>query len=359
MTDATQSTSRASPDPPTTSRTDNVSSCDDRGAHSTGLTSRQTTLSPTIASTIQSMRTLGFPSPSRNSPLAPDDCDEVCLTDRDNSGESGILTWEGGASAGVKQRIEVEDDVIIAADNTRVCEDDPGDGSVTSEDEPLIRKVGRRRRRSFTMEPLALISDDDLRVAHSPELTSPSERGLHTAATEDKPDYASWQLEDLKKEVARFGFRRSSKREVLLRRLDEVWSAMRTSGTALEGPTMSQEPKKAPTSRKRKPQTAQGGDDITEADFIGQETVGERLRLLLLRNEDLYLRILRYEVRRLLCALQEQETMLNDDSALQPIYFEEIVALSAENGLKASKPLLLRCLDEQVCLYNEDVQLSD
>ena len=102
------------------------------------------------------------------------------------------------------------------------------------------------------------------------------------------PDYNSYTLAKLQTEVARYGFRVSKERSVLVDQLTQVWIAMHPA------PPPPATPAKKPRAKARsKKLVPNSSDDNQDA----EETVGERLRKLIAANDELYLKVLRYEVR--------------------------------------------------------------
>lgn len=102
------------------------------------------------------------------------------------------------------------------------------------------------------------------------------------------PDYASLPIADLQKEVTRYGFRISKERSVLVDQLTQVWIATHPQKAVKKKAAV----KKAVTKeRKKKVVVEEGAEVETEI-----ESLGERLRTLLVGDEEMYLKILRYEV---------------------------------------------------------------
>ncbi|KAK4702112.1 hypothetical protein P7C70_g4110, partial [Phenoliferia sp. Uapishka_3] len=172
---------------------------------------------------------------------------------------------------------------------------------------------------------------DHLRSSPPPPRASTSKTAppKPTPTPAGMPDYSTFETAKLQTEVSKYGFRISKERSVLIEQLTQVWMAMHPP-VPVAAPKAT--PKKPRAKAKAKSKKAAVGDEDDE-DVGEEETVGERLRKAILGNEELYLKVLRYE----------------------PIFFDEIVNLAAENGIKSSKPLLMRCLDEQcVTFYTQD-----
>ncbi|GAA5951681.1 hypothetical protein JCM21900_005758 [Sporobolomyces salmonicolor] len=171
------------------------------------------------------------------------------------------------------------------------------------------------------------------------------------------PAYADLSLAALRKEVAKYGFRPSTEKGVMVEQIRMIWMAMNPQPGPVEGCEKGEREegkargrKKATvatktvtkTSRKKATKTATKGrqrkavtsaDEGEDAEEGDQQTTGERLRALILADPALYLRILRYE----------------------PIHIDELVALTTVNGLKVARALLIRCLDDQsITFYSQD-----
>lgn len=123
------------------------------------------------------------------------------------------------------------------------------------------------------------------------------------------PDFAALAVTTLQRKVRQYGFRASKEKDVLVAQLEQVWTAMHQGGGG--GGDMEAMPAMAPKGGRKKPggrgrgkalETADGesGDDVPGAAAAAaepDETVGEKLRALIVAETSLYLRILRYEVR--------------------------------------------------------------
>ncbi|GAA5913032.1 hypothetical protein JCM8208_005674 [Rhodotorula glutinis] len=187
------------------------------------------------------------------------------------------------------------------------------------------------------------------RLHHSGPSASPTSvvPPAPASAASAPPDYSSLSLAALQRKVAAYGFRPSKERGVLERQLVDVWRALHPAGASETGvaeaeaklgvagsssSSSSPAPKKT-RGRKKKVVAAQEDDaDGTAAQADG-ESVGEKLRRLVVADEGLYLRILRYE----------------------PIHLDEFVGLASQAGVKVAKPLLVRFLDEQsITFFTQD-----
>ncbi|GAA6007262.1 uncharacterized protein JCM10292_003961 [Rhodotorula paludigena] len=147
------------------------------------------------------------------------------------------------------------------------------------------------------------------------------------------PDYAGMTVAALQREVAKYGFRASREKSVLVRQLYDVWRAMHPGGASTAAGAETSPPKKRGRRRKKDGAAAAASADESAQAEEDKETVGEKLRRLIVADEALYIRTLRYE----------------------PVHFDEFVRLAASNGVKVSKPLLMRCLDEQsITFYSQD-----
>ncbi|GAA6062339.1 hypothetical protein JCM10212_006589 [Sporobolomyces blumeae] len=229
--------------------------------------------------------------------------------------------------------------------------------------------VGRRR-----ISSLEDASDDsDARpVAPSPPVIQEEEkqRKKRPGDPPSMPAYSALPLSTLQKEVGKYGFRPSSEKSVLVAQMKSVWKAMNKDKVEAweRGEVDEQEvaKKKKLVARRRKVAagaarsvTGGGGntrgrrkkvrtsagrvgssedeDDESGEDYVSDpdetQTVGERLRELIVADPDLYIRILRYE----------------------PIHLDEFILLAANNKVKVARGLLIRCLDEQsITFYQED-----
>lgn len=193
---------------------------------------------------------------------------------------------------------------------------------------PKTAPTKHRQPTSGSDSPGFVFPDDD-----SDDSTTPPPRPSTSAAPPPPPpgmpDYASWNLAVLQSQVSQYGYRISKERSVLVAQLTKVWCAINLpAGVAKPA----RKPRAKPA-KKKKVLVSDAEDGDGEDEEGEQETVGERLRKLILADDELYMKVLRYE----------------------PIFFDEIVALAAANGIKAAKPLLMRCLDEQcVTFFTQD-----
>ncbi|GAA5847837.1 hypothetical protein JCM3766R1_001204 [Sporobolomyces carnicolor] len=174
------------------------------------------------------------------------------------------------------------------------------------------------------------------------------------------PAYSSLPLSTLQKEVQKYGYRPSKEKSVVVQQLKNVWRALnKATVEAWERGELDQARPGARKGKGSKRQKAVNPDleaqvsssqttktkgrrkrrvivDDSAGDEVGDDnetTVGERLRDLIVNDEHLYLRILRYE----------------------PIHLDEFILLAANNNVKVARALLIRCLDEQsITFYQED-----
>lgn len=170
----------------------------------------------------------------------------------EEGGEDGLLRWSGG-----------EGD--IGGDEGMVIE------GLSSEDEHLITKASKRKERAQST-----IMSTPKTKAISPSPSSSDSEPLCNMPSPIKqklpPDYTTWTTPVLKKEVAKYGFRISKERSVLIDQLNAVWLAINA-------------PKPIVKPKKKK-----------EEEVVPVENLGERVRSMIMKDEDLYIRVLRYEV---------------------------------------------------------------
>ncbi|BGO93547.1 hypothetical protein JCM10020v2_005236 [Rhodotorula toruloides] len=259
-----------------------------------------------------------------------------------------------------------------------------GDGGQTavvssSEEEPLAKVVAATpRRRKTPASPASSNKARARRVAppsssddEAFESTTPTKRRrpspsiaktaaplpVKTAATADMPDYDKMTVAALQREVAKFGFRKAKEKAVLVRQMQEIWkathagsgegaaSAVETDaaspkkskviGKGKKGVSTASPPAKTATKGRRKKQVDLDGDEAHDPDATdeGGISLAEKIRQLIMADEQLYLRILRYE----------------------PVHLSEFIRLAADNGVKIAKAALMRCLDEQsITHYSQD-----
>lgn len=252
-----------------------------------------------------------------------------------------------------------EDDLLVGG----ASEAGSGGGAVvdgsssSSEEEPLAAVVERtspkRRRRRSSVQ-----SDSELYIVEP----SPVAAGQASPASYDPPglpDYASLAVTTLQRKVRQYGFRASKEKDVLVAQLRQVWNAMHPVGHDSAGPapaaakTQTAGRTKAASRRKKKADAGTDAEDVEEvaaADTVPGETVGEKLRALIAANDQLYLRILRYEVRWSANLTVLYSPLTLSVLRLQPVHIDEFATLAADNGVKIARPLLTRFLDEQVQL---------
>ncbi|GAA5865170.1 hypothetical protein JCM8547_008302 [Rhodosporidiobolus lusitaniae] len=193
-----------------------------------------------------------------------------------------------------------------------------------------------------------------------PSTAAPPAADFNPALRErsDLPSYAHLSLAQLQKEVGKFGFRPSKERGVMEEQLRKVWVALNPEPLLAPAPLPPPAKEKKGRGKKmvqeqdgegeegggkgkgRKPRkrkkAAQRGEEGEEGEVEEEEdtrTAGEKLRALIVAEEGLYVRVLRYE----------------------PIHLDEFTALIKRNGVKIAQTLLMRCLDEQsVTFYTQD-----
>ncbi|GAA5973442.1 hypothetical protein JCM11641_006462 [Rhodosporidiobolus odoratus] len=196
-----------------------------------------------------------------------------------------------------------------------------------------------------------------------PKSRAPTRSLAKRKSKKEMPDYAAKTLPQLQKEVAKYGFRASKEKAVVVEQLERVWKALNpevdlvAEDEAVDTPVKA---KKRVTKKAKVPLTEEGGEDgvavepqpgtkakrgrkkqvvedkeAEEKEDEDTRTSGEKLRELILKEEnlELYCRILRYE----------------------PVHFDVFVALCKSANLKIAQTLLMRCLDEQsITFYTQD-----
>ncbi|GAA5899859.1 hypothetical protein JCM6882_005451 [Rhodosporidiobolus microsporus] len=212
------------------------------------------------------------------------------------------------------------------------------------------------RRPAAATKPKAATKSRPAAASASPALAPPAD--LDPAGM---PAYSTFALTKLQKEVAKYGFRPSKEKSVMVDQMRSVWRALNSDAvaSAAAGPALVVDDPPTPVKQRRKRLTKAAateavGDDsapkpkgrgrkkkaVAASDEEGDgavevdsRTPGEKLRELILADEELYCRILRYE----------------------PIHFDEFTALAKAGGLKIAQQLLMRCLDEQsITFYTQD-----
>lgn len=270
------------------------------------------------------MRTLGLssPSPARTGKRR----------------KSAASESEEGADAAMSGGISESGVVLVGG---------VGDGgssaeATSSEEEPLAQVVAATqkttRRRKTTASPASNAKPGARRVAppsssddDSPDQpTTPTKRRRRSisavepdakvaAAPVDTlqppmPDYASMTVATLQREVAKYGFRKAKEKAVLVRQMQDIWRATHvdaaptspspkkskaaTVGKKRGGAVPSSPPKTGAKGRRKKKDVGEG-DEVLDASATDEEgvPVAEKIRQLIMADEELYLRILRYEVR--------------------------------------------------------------
>lgn len=176
-------------------------------------------------------------------------------------GEEGVLRRTGRESEGAEEMIIIED--------------------LSSEDELFESKSkvskGKERATESTITSTPKKSTTSKAISPSPSPSSSDSEPLCNIPSPLKPqnlppDYSSWTTPVLKKEVAKYGFRISKERSVLIDQLNAVW-------LAINAPKPIVQPKK-----KKK------------EEVVPVENLGERVRSMIMKDQELYIRVLRYEV---------------------------------------------------------------
>lgn len=214
------------------------------------------------------------------------------------------------------------------------------DDASSSEEEALAQVVERnksspKKRRRARSPPSSSDSDSPTTSSAAPTVAPAAAPAL---ALPGMPDYESLAVTTLQRKVRQYGFRASKEKDVLVAQLRQVWIAMHpdpdpllddggeadaSSSGARKGSESTDSPssegKKTAASKAKAKATTAGrgrsqtktktkskGDGETasdveiaapEADSVPGSTVGEKLRHLIVQNDGLYRRILRYEVR--------------------------------------------------------------
>jgi len=221
----------------------------------------------------------------------------------------------------------------------------------TSSPEITVSKPSSTRRRISPSSPAASSASDSSLPA------PPSKPAKKRGDPPSMPTYSSLPLTTLQKEVQKYGFRPSKEKSVLVGQLKDVWRALNKdkveaweTGEEVVKKTRKKkvvEEKEGGEAKKTKGRRKRGVvvEEEVEEEPGETRTVGERLRELIVNDEELYCRILRYEVSLpLLSHLRVTDSLLRS----QPIHIDEFILLAANNNVKVARMLLIRCLDEQV-----------
>ncbi|GEM10649.1 proteophosphoglycan ppg4 [Rhodotorula toruloides] len=272
-------------------------------------------------------------------------------------------------------------------ENACVGDGGPGAEVASSEEEPLAKVVTATPRTTGRRKtPASLASNDKLpaRLAaspsssdeDSPEPTTPTKPCRRSpsiantaaalpaktatsmdASSPGMPNYDEMTVAILQREVAKYGFRKAREKAVLVRQMQEIWKATHAGTVEYEasaGETGAASPKKSkgkgkgaegaraapsraktPTVGRRKKKDVIEGDEALDPHVTDEEGVplAEKIRQLIVADEQLYLRILRYE----------------------PVHLSKFVRLATENGVKIARTALMRFLDEQsITHYTQD-----
>lgn len=241
----------------------------------------------------EGMRTLGLRGLDALHQIRVEEEGEVWVDEEEEEGGEGMLVWEGGAM----EQWREEEGVI----------------SSSSDEEPLVEVVARRLSiggslsasgkekaargggESPAVSPTKCKAKAKVTAARrvSPHsITSPS-------ASEDDdddnhppprppnmPDYSSLPIADLQKQVQKFGFRSSKERSVLVDQLEKVWLATHPQPKVVK---VKPKGKKAARKKKEVAVEEQEEDEVVES-------LGVKLRALVVGSEEMYLKVLRYEV---------------------------------------------------------------
>lgn len=187
----------------------------------------------------------------------------------EGGGDEGVLVWEGGGGG---EQDAWRGDVASSGDEIEVVE-----VRTTTTATKKIRKT-----------PTSSAATTATASATKPRSRSKSTRLLSSSPSSsdadipppppNMPDYASQTVAALQREVVKFGFKVSKEKSVLVAQLAAVWDVMHPIVPLV----------KSKATRKKKVVIVQEET----------ESVQERLRGLILGDDRLYMKVLRYEVGR-------------------------------------------------------------
>lgn len=188
------------------------------------------------------------------------------------------------------------------------------EGVISSDEEPLaevsrrLSTIAKRKCRAGGASPsptttttttFEISPTKTIALPHTPRRRTSSHSVTSPSSSSDvddtpavppgMPDYATLPIADLQKQVTRYGFRVSKERSVLVDQLTQVWIATHHQAAVKKKVAV----KKAPTRGRQKKAVVQKEVSQEEAEI---ESLGERLRTMLVSEEEMYLKILRYEV---------------------------------------------------------------
>ena len=215
-------------------------------------------------------------------------------------GEEGVLVWEGGGVVAQEMEVAVEwredEGVISSSDEEPLAE---VSRRLSLSAARLSKKASKGRQSSTSttvtpevspIKPRTRSPTSTAQRAASPphSVTSPSESSDLEAPPPARrpakmPDYTALPIADLQKQVAKFGFRSSKERSVLVDQLEKVWMAMHPQESV--GKTKK---KKAVTKKKQKEVPVEDEEEVA--------SLGERLRAMVVGDQVMYMKVLRYEV---------------------------------------------------------------
>lgn len=233
----------------------------------------------------------------------------------DEEADEGVLVWEGGDGGAFEEMERWRDDEgVISSEEEPLAEVSrrlsasvkrtpragggaaPSSTNTTPDISPI--KPPRATKTKTKPKPATLAAlPPPRRRASSHSVTSPSSSSSvdddTPALPPGMPDYSSLPIADLQKQVTRYGFRISKERSVLVDQLTQVWVATHPQ-TAGKKKVAGEKKKATATAKGRKKKAVVEQEEGEEEAEI--ESLGERLRTLLVGEEEMYLKILRYEV---------------------------------------------------------------
>lgn len=194
--------------------------------------------------------------------------------------DEGVLQWEGfsvtesGASvereqnASKARREERRDEESGEEDKKRKARPASGPELLPPSTDISPVALKPKRKKTTTKKVSPPVPDSDA----TPEPPDPP--------AAPAPNYGNHSLGTLQAEVKHFGFKPSKSRSVMIEQLNEVWLALEAR-------------KKQP---KKKKGTAKKKTAVEDAPVEELESIGERMRKLIIADDLIYGKVLRYEV---------------------------------------------------------------
>ena len=204
-------------------------------------------------------------------------------------GGAGVLV--GGAREGEKGRegkVESSEEESLVNLLARTPTKSKRKNKKTPSPEVAVSKPSSSRRRISPSSPSASSASDSSLPA------PPSKPAKKRGDPPSMPTYSSLPLTTLQKEVQKYGFRPSKEKSVLVSQLKDVWRAMNKD--KVEAWERGEEVVKKTRKKKGRRKRGVVVEEEVEEEPGETRTVGERLRELIVNDEELYCRILRYEV---------------------------------------------------------------